>query len=351
MERLDWPFRGTEALAAGIVTPHRLRTEFAKIHRDVYVRRGQMLTPVTRAVAAWLWSGRAATVAGLSAAALHRTAWIDHWLPAELNRRSRDKTAGIILHSDTLWDDETCVRDGIRMTTPARTAFDLGRRKGLINAVIRLDALANATELKVADVEVLADRHRGARGLVQLRRMLPMVDGGAESPYETRTRLALVAGGLPRPRTQIEPERVGCGVSPHRYGLGGMAGRCGIRRRPPLDRCGTTDAGYRSTGRPRGPRLEDRPRQRRLAARSAWCRRRTHPPRIARRWLPDLTGVERRVVGSQMPFSARELDVRRWRRERLCAVTGGHPFGRERRPGRVAIAEGPAAQRFSAVRR
>lgn len=204
MERLDWPFRGTEALAAGIVTPHRLRTEFAKIHRDVYVRRGQMLTPVTRAVAAWLWSGRAATVAGLSAAALHRTAWIDHWLPAELNRRSRDKTAGIILHSDTLWDDETCVRDGIRMTTPARTAFDLGRRKGLINAVIRLDALANATELKVADVEVLADRHRGARGLVQLRRMLPMVDGGAESPYETRTRLALVAGGLPRPRTQIE---------------------------------------------------------------------------------------------------------------------------------------------------
>lgn len=204
MERLDWPFRGTEALAAGIVTPHRLRTEFAKIHRDVYVRRGQMLTPVTRAVAAWLWSGRAATVAGLSAAALLRTAWIDHWLPAELNRRSRDKTAGIILHSDTLWDDETCLRDGIRMTTPARTAFDLGRRKGLINAVIRLDALANATELKVADVEVLADRHRGARGLVQLRRMLPMVDGGAESPYETRTRLALVAGGLPRPRTQIE---------------------------------------------------------------------------------------------------------------------------------------------------
>lgn len=35
-----------------------------------------------------------------------------------------------------------------------------------------------------------------------------MVDGGAESPYETRTRLALVAGGLPRPRTQIEVRNV-----------------------------------------------------------------------------------------------------------------------------------------------
>jgi hypothetical protein len=83
MEMLDWPFRGTDALAACLVTPHRLRTDFEAVHRNVYIPRGQKLTPVTRAVAAWLWSGRTATVAGLSAAALHRTAWIDDWLPAE----------------------------------------------------------------------------------------------------------------------------------------------------------------------------------------------------------------------------------------------------------------------------
>src|SRR5271157_5694650 len=141
MQILDWPFRGTEALAAGIVTPHRLRTDFEMVHRNVYIPRAQKLTPVTRAVAAWLWSGRSATVAGLSAAALHRTAWIDNWLPAELNRRSRDKTSGIILHSDLLDEDETCVRAGIRVTTPARTAFDVGRRTGLTAAVVRLDAL------------------------------------------------------------------------------------------------------------------------------------------------------------------------------------------------------------------
>lgn len=204
MEILGWPFRGTDALAAGIVTPHRLRTDFEMIHRNVYVPRGQKLTPVTRAVAAWLWSGHSATVAGLSAAALHRTAWIDDWLPAELNRPSRDKVQGVILHSDTLDEDEVVVRDGIRLTTPARTAFDLGRRKGLTTAVIRLDALIHATELKVADAELLAERHRGARGLVQFRQALALADGGAESPYETRTRLVLVSGGLPRPQTQIE---------------------------------------------------------------------------------------------------------------------------------------------------
>jgi hypothetical protein len=204
MKPLEWPFRGTDALAAGIVTPHRLRTDFEAVHRNVFVPRGKKLTPVTRAVAAWLWSGRTATLAGLSAAALHRTAWIDDWLPAELNRRSRDKARGIILHSDTLDEDETCVRDGIRVTAPARTAFDLGRRKGLTTAVIRLDALMHATEVKAADVELLAERHRGVRGLVQLRQALVMTDGGAESPYETKTRLVLVGGGLPRPQTQIE---------------------------------------------------------------------------------------------------------------------------------------------------
>jgi hypothetical protein len=204
MELLDWPFRGTDALAARVVTPHRLRTDFEAVHRNVYIPRGQKLTPVTRAVAAWLWSGRTATVAGLSAAALHRTAWIDDWLPAELNRRSRDKARGIILHSDTLDDDEMCARAGILLTTPARTGFDLGRRKGLTTAVIRLDALMHATGLKVADVELLAERHRGVRGLVQLRQVLLMADGGAESPYETKTRLVLVRSGLPRPQTQIE---------------------------------------------------------------------------------------------------------------------------------------------------
>jgi hypothetical protein len=199
----QWPFRATDALAAGVVTPHQLRTDFEMVHRNVYIPRGQRLTPVTRAVAAWLWSGSTATVAGLSAAALHRTAWIDDWLPAELNRRSRDRTRGIVLHSDVLEEDETCVMGDIRLTTPARTAFDVGRRKGLTMAVIRLDALMRASEVKAADVETLADRHRGARGLVQLRRALFLADGGAESPYETRTRLVLITGGLPRPQTQI----------------------------------------------------------------------------------------------------------------------------------------------------
>lgn len=206
-----WPFVGTEALANGIVTGYQLRTRYDAVFRNVYVPTGQPLTPFEKAVAAWLWSGRQATVAGISAAALHGSLWIDAHLPAELNRASLDKTDGIVLHSDKLWDDETCLLRGIPVTTPARTAFDLGRRRGLMLAVIRLDALMQATMLKPADIAVLSERHRGSRGVVQLREAIGLADAGAESPQETRTRLVLTSAGL-RPFQKFR--------GPHRHGLG-----------------------------------------------------------------------------------------------------------------------------------
>jgi hypothetical protein len=198
------PFIGSEALAAGIVSRYQLATQYDMVFRNVYVPKGQALTPVDKAVAAWLWSERRATAAGLSAAALHNTLWIDARLPAQLNQRHRHKTEGILLHSDKLADDEMCTANGVPATTPARTAFDLGRRRGRTTAVIRLDALMQATDLKPIDVEALVDRHRGARGIVQLREAIVLSDLGAESPQETRTRLTLTDAGLRPKRTQIE---------------------------------------------------------------------------------------------------------------------------------------------------
>lgn len=92
---------------------------------------------------------------------------------------------------------------GDRSPTPARTAFDLGRRLPLDTAVEVIDALCNATGLTPAEMLVVAQRHPRARGMVALRRVLALVDGGAESLQETRTRLLLVRDGLPTPTTQI----------------------------------------------------------------------------------------------------------------------------------------------------
>jgi very-short-patch-repair endonuclease len=203
MGEQPWPFIGTEALAAGRVTRRTLRSQYQPVYRNVFVPNGHELTAVTRGVAAWLWSGRTATAAGLSAAALYGTRWIDANLPAELYRRNGKPADGIVIHRDQLWDDEVCTLRGIPATTPARTAFDVGRRKGLLSVLTHVDALANATKLKAVEVEDLVQRHSRVRGLVQLRQVLRLMDGGAESPQETRTRLLLVRSGLPKPETQI----------------------------------------------------------------------------------------------------------------------------------------------------
>lgn len=67
----------SEARAQGLGTEHRPRTAYVAVHRNVYVPRGAELDPVQKAVAAWLWSGRRAVLAGLSAGALHGMRWID----------------------------------------------------------------------------------------------------------------------------------------------------------------------------------------------------------------------------------------------------------------------------------
>ncbi|TVY05880.1 hypothetical protein FPV58_01000 [Mycolicibacterium porcinum] len=198
------PFLGNEALAAGKLNRYQLRTRHEAVFRNVYVPRGTELTAADKAVAAWLWSGRKAVVVGLSAAALHGSSWIDAKHPAEINQPSRSQPPGILIHSDTLIDAESCLVRGIRTTTPERTAFDLGRRRGATAAVIRIDALIQATRLKRPDVATLADRHRGARGVVQLRRVLDLADDGAESPQETRLRLLYTAAGMRPSHTQIE---------------------------------------------------------------------------------------------------------------------------------------------------
>lgn len=169
----------------------------------MYQRRGGELTARDRAIAAWLWSGKQAVVAGTSAAALHGAQWVDPHSPAELVCDRTRPPSLIVTRNETLATGEVTMVDGIPVTSAARTAFDLGRRPGSTVAVIRMDALARATGLAAEDVWPLMDKHRGARGMKQLRRVVPLVDAGAESPQETRTRLALIHGDLPRPQTQI----------------------------------------------------------------------------------------------------------------------------------------------------
>jgi hypothetical protein len=200
---MDEPFIGSEAVTAGVLTRHALRRDFVALHQDVYLARGTAITPVLRAKACWLRSKRRGILAGFSASALHGARWIDRARPAAIIDSNRRPTRGVEAWADRIEDDEICVIAGMRVTTPVRTALDLACRYPVDEAVAAIDALARATKLKMADVELLADRYRGRHGIRNARVALDLVDAGAESPRETWLRLVLIRAGFPRPQTQI----------------------------------------------------------------------------------------------------------------------------------------------------
>jgi hypothetical protein len=122
-----------------------------------------------------------------------------------LIHENRKPPAGLVVRTEELHPGERLVVNAMPVTTAARTAFDIGRHTvSRVQSVQRLDALVNATGVTVADVDGVAAAHPGVRGLRRLRGVLPLIDGGAESPQETVARLALVDAGLPAPQTQLE---------------------------------------------------------------------------------------------------------------------------------------------------
>lgn len=204
MGALDGPFPGSWALAAGLVSWWDLQHDYTRVFPDVYVPKGYVFDAAGRARAAGHWAKGLGVLVGLSAAALHGTRWLDPHIPAELMRPGHCRTpSGIRLTQGTIDPAECCEVEGFRVTTPARTALDIGRRMSRDLAVPILDALCATTGLAPDEVDALARRHPSLRGTKQLAKTIPLIDSGAESPPESCTRLLLIDDGLPAPTTQI----------------------------------------------------------------------------------------------------------------------------------------------------
>lgn len=208
------PFIGSEAVASGRLTKYVLHSKHVRLFRDVYVARDAVVTAAVSAKAAWLWSGRRGVVAGLSAAAVHGSKYVDADSPVDLIHTNRYPNAGLHVRADNICPGETMVVDGITVTTPERTAVDIACWYPRDIAVAAIDALARFDArtrearvrgklIKHADVISLAQRSRSRQNIENARKTLDLVDFGAQSPKETWLRLLLIDGGLPRPKTQI----------------------------------------------------------------------------------------------------------------------------------------------------
>ncbi|CDQ46959.1 hypothetical protein [Mycolicibacterium neoaurum] len=194
-------FIGSEALGAGLVTRHQLRTRYRRIFPNIYGPPEPSVRD--RARAAFLWSGRRGVIAGVAASALHHAKWVDDDVPIELLWRNTHPPTGLIVRNESWSAGEVMTIADVRVTTAARTIFDLGRHLPRNEAVARIDALLTVGRITIDDVAPLLVRHPRATDIRRLTTALALVDAGAESPQETRLRLALTDAGMPPDRTQI----------------------------------------------------------------------------------------------------------------------------------------------------
>jgi hypothetical protein len=185
------------------VTRHELQRWYRPLYPNVHVVRGGDPSYRDKVIGAWLWSKRNGIVTGTAASALHGAEWVDDDVPIELLWNCTRPPRGIVVRNERISDDEVIQLAGLPVTTPARTAFDLGRYLERGQALARLDALMRVAPFSAEDVILLTKRYKGARGVAKLKAVLPLVDGGAASPQESRLRLLFIDAGLPKPTTQI----------------------------------------------------------------------------------------------------------------------------------------------------
>lgn len=204
------PFVGSEALeSGGVPNKHQLRTRYRTVFPDIYLpQECHEPTLRQRTFAAWLWSHREGVVSGLAASALHGTKWIADDVPVDIKWCNGRPPPGIVARRGRLLVDEYLTSaEYVKVTTPARTGYDIARWLRGDSAVARLDALGNATRVTVSEILAVAMNHPGAPHGSRLKTALALYDSGAQSPKETWLRLLLIRGGYPRPQTQIPVDR------------------------------------------------------------------------------------------------------------------------------------------------
>lgn len=91
---------------------------------------------------------------------------------------------------------------GLLVTTPLRTALDLGCVLKRREALAALDAFCRIHGITRHQLVLGARRYRRRRGVVQLRELVVLVDPRAESARESWTRLEIIDAGLPAPTPQ-----------------------------------------------------------------------------------------------------------------------------------------------------
>ena len=201
---LTGPFRGSAAVAEGLLTRARLRGRgYRRLFPDVYAPAQLDVDLALRARAAGVLVAGRGVVAGYAAAELWGASCGPADAPVDVHLPYDYRCPGLQVHRERLGCGETGWCGATPVTVPGRIAFDLARwAPSLTERVVAVDALLHSCPVTPDHVRALRNRHLGASGGGVVAAVLALVDPRAESPMESRTRMALHLGGLPAPALQ-----------------------------------------------------------------------------------------------------------------------------------------------------
>lgn len=94
--------------------------------------------------------------------------------------------------------------EGLQVTTPIRTTWDLGRTRWTDRSIAGMDQMLRLGLFSKEELVAGIDRFRGMRWVTVLRAVAPHTDGRAESPPESVLRLRWIETCLPVPVPQYE---------------------------------------------------------------------------------------------------------------------------------------------------
>jgi very-short-patch-repair endonuclease len=163
------------------------------------VENGELVALGRRLPPGCVFSGR--TAARLLGVDIDAGSSIEITTPPGASVRAR---SGLTVTAAALHPSEVTTRASLPVTAPLRTCFDLARRLPLVEGVAVLDSALYRKLVSPHGLRDYVSGVSGRKGVPQARRAVEFVELDVESPMETRLRMLLVLGGLPRPRVQVE---------------------------------------------------------------------------------------------------------------------------------------------------
>jgi hypothetical protein len=211
----DRPFRRADLRELGYTRSHFVRLVregvIRAVVRDAYVRADLDDCVERRAAAVALVVADHHVAIDRTAAAIHGVsafgfAELDGPPPIETAaspHHRATKCTGVDGQTRDLAAGDVMEIDGLRLTTPLRTALDLGRNLKRREALAAMNALARLHGITKEQLRAQVPRFKGHRGVVQLRELVELVEPRIESPRESWTWLAIHDEGLPMPEPQV----------------------------------------------------------------------------------------------------------------------------------------------------